>query len=320
MKTALLFPTECKLHETRAGHPERAARLDAIEAALRETKLWDAVQHRTAVPAREEELRLCHTPEHIARVRRMAETGGGSFDPDTTVSPASFEAARLACGAALGAVDAVLKGAPGGVHRGECDNAFAVVRPPGHHATAERAMGFCLFNNVAVAARYAQRQYALERVAILDWDVHHGNGTQDIFYEDPSMFFCSVHQSPLYPGSGAASETGRGAGKGTTLNFPLPARSGIAEYAEVWGQAGRALAAFKPQLILVSAGFDAHARDPLGSMNLSASDFAQLAKTTKQWAAQLCEGHLVCVLEGGYDLTGLGQSVAAVVRELANGS
>jgi acetoin utilization deacetylase AcuC-like enzyme len=310
MKTAFLYNTDFKQHTNGSGHPERPTRMDAIEAALQREKQWDTLPHHAFEEASEEQLELCHTPEHVARVYQMALQGGGRFDADTAVSPASYRVAKLAAGAAIGAVDAVL--------RDDFDNAFAAGRPPGHHATSDRAMGFCLFNSVAIAARYAQREYSLQRVAVLDWDVHHGNGTQDIFYDDPSVFFCSVHQSPLYPYSGARAETGSGAGAGTTLNFPLPAGFGLSEYANVWDKAGHALEAFAPELILISAGFDAHEDDPLGGMDLTAQDFAQLLRSTKRWASELCDNRVVCVLEGGYDLQGLGDSVAAVIKELMN--
>jgi acetoin utilization deacetylase AcuC-like enzyme len=310
MKTALFYDTDFKQHRNGSGHPERPTRMDAIEAALHREKLWDVLPHRAFEAATEAQLELCHTPEHVARVHQMALQGGGRFDADTAVAPESYRVARLAAGAAIGAVDAVM--------RDSFDNAFAVVRPPGHHATPDRAMGFCLFNSVAIAARYAQREYSLQRVAILDWDVHHGNGTQDIFYADAGVFFCSVHQSPLYPYSGARSETGSGAAAGTTLNFPLPSGSGLSEYMNVWDKAGHALETFAPQLILLSAGFDAHEDDPLGGMNLTAQDFAQLLRSTRRWARDLCDNKLVCVLEGGYGLQGLGDSVAEVIKELTN--
>ena len=307
MKTAFFFNRAARQHDNGARHPERPTRIDAIELAMREGGLWDTIDHREWQPASDQDLLRCHTPHLVETVRSMAQSGGGSFDSDTKVSPASNDVARLGAGAAMAAVDAVLSG--------EYDNAFVAMRPPGHHATPDTAMGFCLFNNVAVTARHAQTR-GIERVAILDFDVHHGNGTQDIFYEDASVFFCSLHQSPLYPGTGAPSETGRGEGIGATLNIPLEAGSALPEYKVAWEKAGAAVKLFRPQLILISCGFDAHARDPLGGMNLSDADFAHLVRDAKSWAAELCEDRLVCVLEGGYALKALGESTVAVIKEL----
>ena len=307
MRTALFHDDRFKKHATSPSHPERAARIDAIADALRESDVRKRLVEPKFAPAGEDDLLWCHTPRQVEQVKILAGDGGGAIDGDTYVSAASWDIARLGAGACIAAVDAVM---------GECDNAFAVVRPPGHHAERDRAMGFCLFNNVAIAARYAQRKHGLKRVAILDWDVHHGNGTQEIFESDASVLFCSVHQSPLYPGSGARGEIGLGAGIGTTVNRPLPAGCGPREYAAVWQEFGAAVKKFRPELILVSAGFDAHARDPLGGMELQARDFATLARTTKQWARELCDNRLICVLEGGYDLTGLGKSLVAVLEEL----
>lgn len=308
MKTAFLTHPAFRDHDNGPRHPERPARLEAIEAALRRGGLWDDLWQPEFEAATEELLLLCHTPQLVEKIRHLAQVGGGSIDPDTAVSPASYDVARLAVGAGVRAVDAVMGS--------ECDNAFVAARPPGHHAESNRAMGFCLFNTIAIAARYAQRQYGLERVAILDWDVHHGNGTQEIFYADPSVFFCSVHQAPLFPYSGWREERGQGAAVGTTVNMPLAAGQGDDVYAEVWDMMAETIADFAPQLILVSAGFDAHINDPLGGMRVSAAGFAHLMRVTKKWAASLCDGKLVCILEGGYDLTGLGDSVAAVVKEL----
>lgn len=307
MKTAFFFDPISKKHDNGPRHPERPTRIDAIELGLRESGLWETLARPEWAPASDADLLWCHTPELVASVRQMAESGGASFDSDTRVSPLSNDVARLAAGAAIAAVDAV--------SGGEFDNAFVAMRPPGHHATRDTAMGFCLFNHVAIAARHAQLK-GIERVAILDFDVHHGNGTQDIFYEDASVFFCSLHQWPLYPGSGAAAETGRGAGTGATLNIPLEAGSEWHEYLAAWEEAGRAAKLFGPQLILISCGFDAHARDPLGGMNLKSEDFAQLIRVAKQWAKELCDNRLVCILEGAYDLTALKESTVAVIEEL----
>lgn len=308
MRTAFFTHPAFRDHVNGSHHPERAARLDAIEAALRRDGLWEAVWQPEFDAAPEELLWLCHTPQLVAMIKRLTQAGGGSIDPDTAVSPLSYDVARLAVGAAIRAVDVVVGS--------ECDNALVAARPPGHHAESNRAMGFCLFNTVALAARHARRHHGLERVAILDWDVHHGNGTQEIFYADSSVLFCSVHQAPLFPYSGWREERGQGGAVGTTINVPLAAGQGDEVYAQVWETLAAPVADFAPQLILISAGFDAHARDPLGGMRMSAAGFAHLMRVTKQWAAALCGNRVICVLEGGYDLTGLSDSVAAVVREL----
>lgn len=308
MSTAFFSHPDFSLHHNGDGHPERPSRLEAIETGLKTRGLWDRLTHPQFDAATQAQLEYCHTPAHVAHIRTLAENGGAQIDPDTRVTKHSFHVAGLAVGAALGAVDGVLQG--------KYKNAFAAVRPPGHHAESNRAMGFCLFNSIAIAARHAQRAHGLERVAIVDWDVHHGNGTQEIFYSDGTVFFASVHQSPLFPYSGQSTERGRGEGEGTTLNFPLEAGHGDTEYLEIWEHVGTALKAFRPQLILVSAGYDAHFRDPLGGMRLTAAGFAGLTRRTQEWAENLCESRLVCVLEGGYDLQGLGESVAATIETL----
>lgn len=308
MSTAFFSHPDFLLHSNGVGHPERPERLQAIEKKLKEDGLWQKLQHPEFEAATEAELGYCHEPKLIEQIKTLAQNGGGQIDGDTRVTKDSFDVAKLAVGAAVGAVDGVLNG--------DFKNAFVAARPPGHHAESDRAMGFCLFNSIAIAARHAQRVRGLERVAIVDWDVHHGNGTQEIFYADGSALFASVHQWPLFPGTGRSNERGQGAGEGTTLNFPLEAGHGDAEYSQVWDEVGKAVREFRPQLILVSTGFDAHKRDPLGSMEMSADAFATLMRSTLEWANELCEGRVVCVLEGGYDLEGLGDSVAAVVKVL----
>ncbi len=312
MKTAFYTHPDFALHSNGAGHPERPERLEAITDALREAGLWDELAHPAFESASEDDLARCHTRMHIERVKALAHAGGGRLDGDTTVGPHSFEVAKLASGAAIAATRAVING--------EFDNAFVAARPPGHHAESgsdpDSPWGFCLFDHIAVAARWAQSETAIERVAILDFDVHHGNGTQQIFYEDPSVLFVSLHQSPLFPGTGSRGETGSSHGDGTTINYPLPPGSDGEIYRQVWQLVGEQVRVFKPQLILLSAGYDAHAQDPLASMQLGAADYADLVADAKKWADELCDGKLVAILEGGYNLQALSESVVATIKVL----
>ena len=312
MKTAFYTHPDFALHFNGDGHPERPQRLNAITDAVRQAGLWDELEHPKFEPATELDLARCHTQAHIERIEAMSASGGGQLDGDTRVGPHSFAVAKLASGAAIAATRAVLSG--------EYDNAFVAARPPGHHAESGRdagsPWGFCLFDHVAVAARWAQHEGGIERVAILDFDVHHGNGTQEIFYDDPSVLSVSLHQSPLFPGTGARGETGAGRGENTTLNFPLPPGCDGDIYRRTWQLVGKAVRAFKPQLILLSAGYDAHEKDPLASMSLQAADFADLVRSAKSWAHELCDGHLVAILEGGYQLNALGESVVETLNVL----
>jgi acetoin utilization deacetylase AcuC-like enzyme len=281
-------------HDLR-GHPECAARLESILAKLEGAGILEGLTLLEPRPATGEELQRIHTAEHVARVRRKAEGGGGHFGPDTYVSPRSFEAALTAAGGVVRAVEAVLGG--------QVDNGFALVRPPGHHATPTQAMGFCLFNNIAVAARAALALKEVERVLIADFDVHHGNGTQDVFENDPAVFYVSSHQYPYYPGSGHWSETGQGDGEGSVLDVPLSAGVGDEGYARVFSELVEPLGRrFRPDLVLVSAGYDAHWSDPLAQMNLSLSGYARMAQSLVTMAEELCDGRIVFVLEGGYQL------------------
>lgn len=311
MTTALVHHPIYKKHDTGVGHPETPMRYEVVMNALEGDKdLWKRLIEITPEKASKGLVQAAHTPQHFKRVEGAVEHGMDRLDADTTISMQSFDASLFAAGGACAAVDAVMQG--------EVNNAFVAVRPPGHHATAENAMGFCIFNNVAVAARHAQNQYKqVERVAILDWDVHHGNGTQGIFYDDPSVYFFSMHQYPWYPGSGSRGETGHGRGLGSTMNIPVKASTDAGEQTRMFEGALEDISKkFKPDLIFISAGFDAHLTDPLGQLRLNDQDFASMTRTVKQWAGDVCEGRVVSCLEGGYNLETLGETVRTHVIEL----
>ena len=276
--------------------------------ALGAADFWSALHQVQPTPATINQIHYVHTKEYVSQLRQHCEQSI-PLGADTPVVPASFDVALLAVGGVLGCADAVISGAVG--------NAFALVRPPGHHAGPGYGMGFCLFNNVAIAARYLQRNHGVDRVAIVDWDVHHGNGTQDVFYEDPSVFYFSIHQSPLYPGTGLAHERGAGKGVGTTLNAPMAPGSESGDYIELFKKTLKpALLDFSPDFILISAGFDAHQLDPLATIEVTAEGFALLTDIVAEIAAESCEGRIVSALEGGYSLKGLSGSVAAHVERL----
>jgi acetoin utilization deacetylase AcuC-like enzyme len=294
-------------HRAPRGHPECPERLAAVGQAIAERAgELESLQARSAEDA---EILRVHRPSHLARVAEGARHAPAHLDPDTYLSAESLEVARLAAGGAIDLTRAVA--------RGEVAAGFAAIRPPGHHAEADRAMGFCLFNNVAIAARALQAEQGVEKILILDWDVHHGNGTQHLFEDDPSILYLSTHQFPYYPGTGDANEAGRGRGLGATVNVPMPAGCGDLEYV---GALRRILVPvatrFQPQIVLVSCGFDAHRADPLASMELSADGFAQMARTVRALAEDICGGRLVLLLEGGYSATGLREGTAAVLDEI----
>ncbi|MEI8139114.1 MAG: histone deacetylase [bacterium] len=311
LKTAFLYDPVFLKHQTGWAHPEKRQRLTALLKHLKETGLWESLRHIQPRPASIEAITAIHTACYVDQIR-LASSTGKLFKPDevTLGSPGTYEAALMAAGAVLTALDAVM------LH--QVQNAFCAVRPPGHHAMPDRAMGFCFFNNVAIGARYLQHRYGLRRIAIIDWDIHHGNGTQNVFYNDPSVFYASLHQDSLYPpDSGHASETGEGAGKGFTLNVPMPADATDADYQQSFARVIiPAVAGFQPEFILISAGFDGHRDDKLAAATLTEQGFARLTQMTMELADVCCMGRLVSVLEGGYSLSGLTASVEAHLRVL----
>ena len=311
MTTAgLVLHPDYLAHQTGVSHPERPERLRAITDHLDETGLTAEMTAVAARRAESEWIEQVHSPVYIRHVEEYCRGGRAIIDSmDTGISARSYDVALQAAGGALAAADAIMDG--------RIENAFCAVRPPGHHALRELAMGFCLFNNVAITARYLQARHQLQRVLIVDWDVHHGNGTQDAFYDDPSVFFFSIHQYPLYPGTGSSAETGVGPGEGTTLNIPMEAGRGDDDNARAYEEvlAPRVLA-FRPEFILVSAGFDAHRDDPLGGMALTEAGYARLTGIVRSWAGDLCQGRMLSMLEGGYDLNALARSTAAHIRGL----
>lgn len=311
-KTGFAYHPDYLNHDTGPGHPERPDRLRASLAALQQSDVWEQLHRIEPTPASVDQIAYAHNLAYSEHIRLHCEREI-PLTYDTTVCHESFEIALLSTGGVLRAADAVATGV--------VQNAFAMVRPPGHHATPGQSMGFCLFNNIAVTARYLQREHSIGNVAIVDWDVHHGNGTQDIFYEDASVFFFSIHQSPLYPGTGSRRECGSGKAHGTTLNVPMPPGSGDDEYTKVFTDILiPALRDFSPEFLLISAGFDAHYLDPLAGTELTADGFATLTDLMLEFAAETASGRVVSVLEGGYSLEGISESVVAHVERLVKGN
>jgi acetoin utilization deacetylase AcuC-like enzyme len=296
-------------HDTGISHPERPERLEAICNQLRRSGCWGDLVHLEPSPATRETLALVHTSRYIAQLESACRQGPVALDPDTVASPGSWEAALRAVGAMTLAVDQVLDGS--------LDGAFCAVRPPGHHALADQAMGFCLFNNIAIGVRHAQRRRKVSRILIVDWDVHHGNSTQSIFYDDPTVLYFSTHQFPFYPGSGAQDEVGQGAGRGFTINVPLPSGAGDAELIEAFEtQLIPHARTFKPELVLISAGFDAHQDDPLAELAVTEEGYAALTRIVRRIADESAKGRIISTLEGGYNLQALSASVEAHLRAL----
>jgi acetoin utilization deacetylase AcuC-like enzyme len=305
MPTLIFTHPSAAEHDPGRGHPERPERIRAVLHAL-DADRFPALERREAPEANVDRIALVHRPSYVdALLKAVPEDGLVRLDPDTALSPRSGEAALRAVGAICAAVDAVVAG--------EASSAFCAVRPPGHHAEPGRGMGFCLFNNVAIGAAHARQAHGLKRVAVVDFDVHHGNGTQAAFQSDPSVFFASSHEYPLYPGTGAEDERG----VGNIYNVPLAPQSGSVEFRRGWERIVLpALEEFDPDMILVSAGFDAHARDPLATLRLEEEDFAWITRKLVDIAGEKCDGRIVSTLEGGYDLQALADSVSAHVAEL----
>ncbi len=308
--TAVFYDPIYLEHDTGFGHPERPERLQATKQLLEEVGLADKVRVISPRDATVEEIQLVHPKSHIEKVRRVAASGGGWLDPDTHVGLRSYDAALKSAGAALEGLERIFSGG--------IDNAFCLVRPPGHHATAERGMGFCLFNNNAIAARFAMEEFGISRVFILDWDAHHGNGLQDIFYDDDRVLYVSLHQYPHYPGTGSTGETGIAAGKGFSVNFPFPARSGEEVYLAAFDQVILPIARqYKPELVLISAGYDGHFSDLLCSMLLRARSYVEMATRLQDLAASFCGGKMMASLEGGYNLDGIAISITDTIAVMA---
>jgi acetoin utilization deacetylase AcuC-like enzyme len=308
--TGLIYDPRYLEHDMGAGHPESPNRLRAIMQRLEQSGTVAKLTRIEPRKAEDEWVTLVHKPAYVALLKQQAPPHGRtSLDADTSMSPGSLTAAYLAAGGVLAGVDAIMAG--------QVQHAFCAVRPPGHHAEADRAMGFCLFNNVAIAAHYVQKRYGLQRVLIVDWDVHHGNGTQHSFDRDPSVLFFSTHQYPHYPGTGRATERGSGAAEGLTINVPMEAGEGDDEYRAVFQKVlVPAADSFKPDFVIISAGFDAHRDDPLASMGLTEDGYADLTAIVAGIAIRHCRGRLLSSLEGGYNLTALAASVERHIQSL----
>jgi len=309
-QVGFVFDERCMAHQQDPGHPESPERIAVIKEALEKEGLLAQMLPIPPREATDEELQLVHTRDYIDKVKLVCADAPGTLGPDVFImTPESLPAALLAAGGGLSAVDAI--------QDQRALRVFCDTRPPGHHALPNRAMGFCIFNNIALAARYAQKKYGLNRILIVDWDVHHGNGTQDIFYEDPNVMYFSSHHFPFYPGSGSTMEKGFGEAKGTTLNLPLEGGSGDADYIEGYERHLLPAASdFMPEMVMVSCGFDSHFRDPIGGMEVTEAGFGRLTELVVRIANELCGGKIISFLEGGYDLQAIAASAVTHVREL----
>jgi acetoin utilization deacetylase AcuC-like enzyme len=298
-------------HDTGPGHPERPQRLEALVQHLLASPLWSKMSHLRPEPSPLEWIHTVHPERYTSAIKVRCHQGEAILDDgDTRICRESYDVALLAAGGVLKAIDEVMTG--------QVKRAFCAVRPPGHHAESSTAMGFCLFNNVAIGARYAQRNHGIKRVAIVDWDVHHGNGTQQTFYEDDSVFYISLHQYPFYPGTGSAGERGAGRGEGFTLNCPMGSGSVEKDYLDAFqSKILPALHRFQPELLMISAGFDAHKDDPLASIQLTEESYAHMTELLLEAASKYCDGKVVSVLEGGYNLQALAQSVEAHLKAMS---
>jgi len=312
-KTGFVYHPDYLRHETGQGHPENAQRLFALLDYLKRDSLWNHMKLIKPFNPPVKWIERIHPRDYISSIEKACKEGFGMLDADTIVSPDSYRVAVLAVGGVLAALDDVAAK--------KVRNAFCAIRPPGHHAEIQRAMGFCIFNNVAIGVKYAQKKHKQKKVLIVDWDAHHGNGTQSIFYEDPTVFYFSVHQFPHYPGTGTDSEEGEGEGKGFTLNMPMCAGSGDLEYIEVFESIFYPAAKkFCPDLILISAGFDAHKDDPLSNLNLTSSGFRRLTEVVLEVAEECCDGKVVSVLEGGYNIKAFPESVTSHLSAFVEGA
>ena len=312
MKAGFVYHPIYLRHDT-GQHVENARRLEAVISYLEETGLTPQLVPIEPRAASVEELSLVHDKQYISHIYDVGQRGGGWLDPDTVMSADSYEAAVYAAGGAISAAEAVI--------RGDLSSAFALVRPPGHHAAPRRARGFCLFNNIAIAAKYALTQHNLERLAIIDFDVHHGNGTQESFNDNPQVLYISTHEYPFYPGTGDTDEIGHGAARGTKINIPLPSGCSDHEYLTVFEQiVSPAVRRFQPHLVMVSAGYDAHWADPLAQMQVTITGFAEMVRIIRELAEELCHGRIVICLEGGYHLRALAGSVKATFDGLLGNS